>query len=628
MGPWNWAAPLAAPRIVIWPLGVTLFLNLCPSCRARVFAAVNSAQSHDRGDSVSMFLAWFCSLSRSARTGILVGSLVVSLPTNCATPNFAIVVRRALAAALTSPPSTNTEIQKILVSGRLSDLRWPDFSDYLVHLENFYKPSGYGLAWIRGTQATPQAQAVIEALEQADSKGLRSEDYNGNRWDTQLGQLGQPDTAARFDVALTICTMRYISDLRIGRVNPRHFKFGINVEHKKYDLARFVRDRLANGDDVKAALQEVEPPFPGYKRMQAALENYLKRLHEDDGEKLPEITKAVDIGMEYSGVPRLTRLLRLLGDLPPSRDVPSGNTYQGALVDGVKNFQSRHGLAPDGRLGRQTLKQLNIPLIDRVEQLRLTLERWRWVPDEFPQPPVVVNIPEFRLRAYDTRGGIVLSTNVIVGKAYRHETPVFEDEMQYVVFRPYWNVPPGIQRSEIVPAIQRDRDYVAKNNYEVVTRNGQVATSGAISEDVLQQLRAGKLALRQKPGPTNALGLVKLIFPNKHNVYLHSTPSPQLFSQSRRDFSHGCIRVEKADELAAWALAANNKAWTLEKVRAAMEDQKDEDVQVNLAKPIPVLILYATVIVDQNGVTHFFEDIYGYDAELEKVLAKGYPYPS
>jgi murein L,D-transpeptidase YcbB/YkuD len=566
---------------------------------------------------------------RSAEKAIFVGLVSVTLGVNPSVAGYSAAdARPPIGVKTSSAQDIGPALRQIIASGRLSDLRWPDFPDYQVPLENFYKLLGYDLVWIRGTRATPQARAMIEVLQQADSKGLRSEDYDANRWDARLQQLGEPGTAARFDAALTVCTMRYISDLRVGRVNPRHLKFGINVEHKKYDLAEFVRDRLVNGDDLKAALQEVEPPFPGYKRSEAALQNYLELQREDDGEKLPDIAKTVDPGMEYSGVPRLTRLLGLLGDLPPSQDTPSGSTYRGALVEGVKNFQSRHGLAPDGRLGRQTLKLLNVPLSDRVEQLRLTLERWRWVPNEFPQPPIVVNIPEFRLRAYDARGGVVLSTNVIVGKAYRHETPVFEEDLRYVVFRPYWNVPPSIQRSEIVPAIQRDRDYVTKNNYEVVTRDGQVVTSGVISEDILEQLRTGKLVVRQKPGPRNALGLVKLVFPNQHNVYLHSTPSPQLFSHSRRDFSHGCVRVEKADELAGWALALNNKGWTLEKVRAAMRDQESENVQVNLAKPIPVLILYGTAVVDPNGITHFFEDIYGHDAELEKVLAKGYPYPS
>jgi murein L,D-transpeptidase YcbB/YkuD len=214
---------------------------------------------------------------------------------------------------------------------------------------------------------------------------------------------------------------------------------------------------------------------------------------------------------------------------------------------------------------------------------------------------------------------------VIVGKAYRHETPVFERDMQYVVFRPYWNVPPSIQRTEIVPNIRSDRDYLTKKDYEIIRHNGIVVPTGTINDELLQQLVEGKLAVRQKPGPSNALGLVKLIFPNEHNVYLHSTPAQQLFSQSRRDFSHGCIRVEKPDELAAWALA-DQPQWTLAKVRSTMQAGQD-NVQVNLSKPIPVLILYGTAVVEEDDTVHFFDDIYGHDKELEEALAKGYPYP-
>jgi murein L,D-transpeptidase YcbB/YkuD len=419
--------------------------------------------------------------------------------------------------------------------------------------------------------------------------------------------------------------MRYVSDLHIGRVNPQHFKFNLDVSAKKYDLPTFLRDKLMHGADVRAELNQAEPPFAGYKRTLRALQQYMESSRQDDGEQLPVPAKPVDPGGTYDGVPRLTRLLRLLGDLPDGAASESSNVYAGPLVDAVKHFQARHGLGPDGRLGTQTLKQLNTPLSFRVEQLRLTLERWRWVPYQFPQPPIVVNIPEFGLRTYNQDGTIDLTMNVIVGKAYRHETPVFERDMKYVVFRPYWNVPPSILRSEIVPAIRKDRDYIAKKNYEVVTPQGSVVTSGTISDDILQQLSAGKLMVRQKPGPTNALGLVKLMFPNEYNVYLHSTPSQQLFSQSRRDFSHGCIRVEKPAELAAWVLR-DKPEWSLERVRAAMQTGKD-NVQVNLTNPVPVLIIYGTAVVDQQNEVHFFDDIYGYDADLEKVVARGYPYP-
>jgi L,D-transpeptidase YcbB len=525
-------------------------------------------------------------------------------------------------------PDVPTQLRGIAAAGRLPELRWPDFSDYRGHVQNFYQPAGYAPAWIRQGQPTPQALAIIDILKQADSQGLDPEDYDGGRWADRLARLqkAQAGDAAIFDAALTVCLMRYISDCHIGKINPEHFKFGLSVEAKKYELPTFLRERLVNGQDMQAELAQIGPPFAGYKRTLEALQRYLQLAKQDDGEKLPVPAKPVAPGSLYDGIPRLTRRLRLVGDLPASAVVPGdSNLYQGALVDAVKSFQGRHGLKPDGRLDAPTLANLNTPLSQRVDQLRLMLERWHWLPDRFNEPPIVVNIPEFRLRAYDSNQNIVLSMNVIVGKAFRHKTPVFEKDMRYVIFRPYWNVPPSIQHSEIVPAIQKDRDYIAKKGFEVVTQGGQLVTSGAITDDVLAQLRAGKLAVRQKPGPTNALGLVKLIFPNEYNVYLHSTPAPQLFSQTRRDFSHGCIRVEKPADLAAWVLR-DKPDWSVAQVQAAMASGKD-NVQVNLTQPVPVLILYGTAVVDPDGKVQFFDDIYGYDDELKQALAKGYPYP-
>jgi murein L,D-transpeptidase YcbB/YkuD len=523
----------------------------------------------------------------------------------------------------------SSQLRGIVSAGQLPELRWPNFSDYREHVQNFYQPSGYTPAWIRDGQPTSQARAIIELLKQADSRGLDPEDYDGSRWADRLARVQkshQANLSAIFDASLTVCLMRYISDSHIGKVNPEHFKFGLSVEAKKYDLPAFLRERLVNSPNVQAELAQIGPPFAGYKRTLEALHRYLQLAREDDGEKLPVSKKPIAPGSAYDGVRRLTRLLRLLGDLPPDTEVPDDSSlYQGALVDAVKRFQGRHGLKPDGRLDEHTLTNLNTPLSQRVDQLRLTLERWHWLPDRFTEPPIVVNIPEFRLRAFDSGGNPVLTMNVIVGKAFRHRTPVFEKDMKFVVFRPYWNVPPGIQRSETVPAIQKDRDYIAKKGFEVVTHGGQVVTSGAITDEVLAKLRSGTLAVRQKPGTTNALGLVKLMFPNEYNVYLHGTPVPQLFSQTRRDFSHGCIRVEKPAELAAWVLR-DKPDWNLERVQAAMNSGRD-NVQVNLTKPVPVLILYGTAVVDPEGQVHFFDDIYGYDDELKKVLAKGYPYP-
>jgi murein L,D-transpeptidase YcbB/YkuD len=529
-----------------------------------------------------------------------------------------------MAADAASADAAAGPLRELVTAGQLADLRWPNFADQRADVQAFYEAGGFARAWSRSNQPTPQAQAIIEVLQRAQEKGLDPEDYDASRWAARVQQLAQPTAAARFDLALTVCLMRYVSALHVGRVNPQQAKFAIAVKNSRYDLAQFLRQDLAAAPDVRTELNAAEPQFPGYRRTLAALQHYLELARQVDGEPLPAPPKNLETGGHYAGVPRLDRLLRRLGDLPAEAPLPTGDLYQAPLVDAVKRFQLRHGLTDDGRLGTGTVKQLNTPLAVRVEQLRLTLERWRWLPPDFPQPPVVVNIPEFRLRALDSSGKVVLTMNVIVGKALRHETPVFAKDMQYVVFRPYWNVPRSIQRSEIVPAIQRDRSYVAKKNYEVTTPAGQPVTSGVISDEVLEQLRTGKLAVRQKPGPTNALGLVKLIFPNEYNVYLHSTPSQQLFSRSRRDFSHGCIRVEKPEALAAWALQGNPE-WTLDKVRAAMQ-QGPDNVQVNLPRPIPVLILYGTAVTDEAGSVHFYDDIYGHDLALKKLLAKGYPY--
>lgn len=528
-------------------------------------------------------------------------------------------------------PDGQASLRAIIQAGSLPDLRWPDFSDYTKHVQKFYESYGYSLPWVKGMEPTAQAQQAIALLLKADQEGLSPEDYDGPRWSDRLAKLKPTATqssetdAVQFDAALTVCVMRYISDLHIGKVNPKHFDFGLDVEAKKYDLPEFLKGSVVDASDVGAVLAQVEPPYPGYKRTIQALHTYLELAGKDDGEQLPPANKTIAPGDSYPGVPRLTRLLTLVGDLPADANVPpDGTIYQGALVDAVKNFQRRHGRNTDGRIGAQTLADLNVPLSRRVRQMQLTLERWRWLPLEYQKSPIVANIPEFRLRAYDENFKIGVTMNVIVGKAYGHGTPVFSNTMQYVVFRPYWNVPYSITKSELIPDLTRDPDYLAKKGLEVVNSRQEVVTSGTVTSDVLQQLRASKLFIRQPPGPKNALGLVKFIFPNDFNVYMHDSPARELFSQARRDFSHGCIRLERPADLAAWVLR-DNPGWDADRVRAAMNGTTTQ--QVNLTHPIPVLIVYATVIVTEDGLVHFYDDIHEHDAALDKVLAKGYPYP-
>ena len=326
-------------------------------------------------------------------------------------------------------PSANDRawLDTTIGNGTLADLRWPNFSDYSKHLQKFFGFRNDSFWWVTGFEPTPQARQAIAVLQQAGQKGLSADDYDGPRWNDRLASLraatGQPasQAAVKFDLALTISLMRYISDIHIGRVSPKRLAFELDDESKKYDLPEFLRDHVVGASDVAGALAQVEPPYPGYRRTVQALQTYVELAKRDDGEKLPPPAapkKTTSPGDTWPGVPRLTRLLRLVGDLPADANVsPDRSVYDGPLVDAVKSFQRRHGRDVDGRIGAQTLADLNVPLSRRVEQMQWTLERWRWLPDINRKAPIVVNIPEFRLRAYDENFNVGVTMKVVVGKA-------------------------------------------------------------------------------------------------------------------------------------------------------------------------------------------------------------------
>ncbi|HTZ58874.1 MAG TPA: L,D-transpeptidase family protein [Acidobacteriaceae bacterium] len=525
------------------------------------------------------------------------------------------------------PESASSRLDAIIASGRLDDLRWPDFSGYRSHLISFYRPLGYQLAWVRNGQPTPQALELIQILENADREGLRAEDYDASRWADRLNLLRGPHTAgaeARIDAALSVSIMRYLSDLHVGRINPQHVGFEFDLSRKKLDLPTFIREQLVNGSNLQSEVAGVEPQFPAYQRLRDALPHYIDLAKQDDGEKLPNPIY-MDKGEQYAGTARMTRLLRLLGDLPQNADVPAeAKIYQGPLVDAVKHFQARHGLLPNGIVDTKTIAEMNVPLGERVQQMRLGLERYRWSPYDFNESAVLVNIPEFRLYAFDQGGKIALSMRVNVGDDYDFQTPVFEKNMLYLVFRPYWYPPPGILRQEIIPELEQDTS-LEENDLELVSATGRVMSTGNVTPAILQQIRSGTMTARQPPGPDNALGLVKFMFPNQHHVYIHDTPiSVHMFSDKERTYSHGCIHAQEPDKLAAWLLR-DLPNWDLEHVDYAMHKGPD-NVRVNLPSPVPVFIVYDTVAVADNGDVQFFPDIYGHDGVLEEELEKGYPY--
>jgi L,D-transpeptidase YcbB len=513
-------------------------------------------------------------------------------------------------------------------TSKVPNLRWPNFSDYESYVQTFYDDRNFEVAWTRDGAPTATANAFMQQFSNAAEKGLIPEDYDASRWAARVQALNDKsaDAISLFDVAMTVNVMRYISDLRIGRVNPQHFNFDININDKRYDLAEFVSDNVVDATDVPKLIAGVEPDSEDYRKTEQALTHYLdlaKQQEQAAADPLPMVAKPVSVGGAYPAADALLTRLQLEGDAAADTTLGknAGLIFNATLADAVKNYQHRHGFTEDGKLTPQAINSLNVPMTDRVAQLQDSLERWRWLPDPYLHARLMVNLPEFVLRGYDPDHKLDFTMRVVVGKVVgEHQTPVFTHMMKYLVFRPYWSVPVDIARKELVPHLARNHGYLSSMNFEVTNNKGVVLT-----DYTAKQIAQGAVMVREKPGPKNSLGLIKFMFPNQYDIYLHSTPAVSLFERTRRDFSHGCIRVQKPADLAAWVLQDQGD-WDLDKVEDAMNNGQDNKT-VSLKTPLPIVIFYLTATVGEDDQVHFFDDIYGYDAEMQKVFAKGPPYP-
>ena len=493
-------------------------------------------------------------------------------------------------------------------------------------LKATYEQRDYALLWSHLRVPTPQALAVLQTLRTADAYGLRPADYDGDEIARRFQALASNPNAteaewAEVDAVLACTALSFVSHLHAGRVDPRLAGF---------DLAAMVTpavhadllEALATHPDPSAVLAAFEPQFVHYRLLKEALAHYRVLAEDPSLTTLPPRPPAtLSQGQIYAGMPALRRLLLALGDLPASSVVPADLTLDTETVTALKRFQSLHALDTDGRLGKNTFAALTVPLAQRVRQIELTLERWRWLP-RLDAGTIIVNIPQFRLfalRSFNDHEADMLRMNVIVGKEYPHtQTPVFAADLKHVIFRPYWNVPYSILLRELLPELRKNPRHLIAQHFEIVRGGGDDATPVAITAENLNALAAGTLRLRQRPGAGNALGLIMFMLPNPYNVYLHSTPTPQLFQHARRTFSHGCIRVSDPVALAEHVLRETPEAWTAEKIRSAMDGKST--LKVPLSKPVHVLILYGTAVATEDGAVRFFEDIYGYDRQLEGLL--------
>jgi murein L,D-transpeptidase YcbB/YkuD len=554
---------------------------------------------------------------------------------------FAFGVTLASAAAL-SPLTAQVQssdeelvhatIERIVDEASHPYLRWPNFPYYQDELESFYGPIEYGLAWFEDGRLTSPARDVIGVLMAAGERGLDPEDYDAIRLDSLAVALASdadppPDLQALIDVAITIGLFRHISDLHIGRVNPANLNMGFNIEPKKYDLPALVRVAVAE-NGIGGMVAEVQPEFLQYELLEQSLPRY-RRLAEDPSLQPVPVADAFKEGEIYAGLPQLRRLLIATGDLEESEAGPTGSTrYEGEIVEAVKRFQARHGRTVDGIVGPATLESLNVPFEERVEQIELAMERMRWLPTLSGTPFIAVNVPAFELWALDPaneRGVPAANMRVVVGKSLDKQTPVFMEDMRWLEYRPYWNVPYSITARELLPHIRKDPAYLDQHDYEIVPEFGNEVQPLPATEANIEKLGSGQLKLRQRPGPNNSLGLVKFIFPNNAAVYLHSTPATQLFARTRRDFSHGCIRVEDPVGLAEWVMKNQSGGWSRDRIVEAMNG--GAPTRIVLEKPFPVIIFYTTVLVNTEGRVSFYDDIYGHDEALAGALAAGYPYP-
>jgi murein L,D-transpeptidase YcbB/YkuD len=503
-----------------------------------------------------------------------------------------------------------------------------------------YKRRDYRTAWIGGGGELPVAGALVAALAAADRDGLDPRAYGTAALGREVDELAAMERGdARFieraaivDLRLTEAFLTYAEQLAEGRVTPGEAGVRWHTRSRSIDLAALAEAVHEHGvDGVVAALR---PRHPQYEALRAARDRYLALTAMGGWSPLPEPAAdepVAERGARGPMVAALARRLEAEGDLrrgPASDGGEAGDAsrtgavavFDAAVEAALVRFQQRHGLEPDGKLGPATRAALDVPAAERLRQIELNMERWRWMPADLGDRYLLVDIPAFELRGF-YRGRQTLDMRVVVGKP-RSPTPVFSDAMRYVVFNPRWNVPASIARHEILPATRRDPGYLASQNMELV-RVGDggtvVASGGSEVEAALAAMHAGEggWRVRQRAGGGNSLGRVKFMFPNRFNVYLHDTPADHLFARAVRDFSHGCVRVERPEELAAWVLRGDPD-WSPERFARAIGSGRTSSV--NLPEPLPVHLVYWTAWVDPDGRVRFRDDVYAVDEALEAAL--------
>jgi murein L,D-transpeptidase YcbB/YkuD len=476
-------------------------------------------------------------------------------------------------------------------------------------VEHVYKDNAYQPYWTDSANILE----LMQLIEGAADHGLKPTDYNIEPLRAILQRRQQNPSAAiaaESDIMLTESLLRYGYSRRYGKADPTKLDSDFNFRRETFrnqPPAKTMQEILS-ADSLQGFIDLAAPSGPFYQRLQYWLKSY-RELAQRGG--WPKVTDGPTLRLDDSG-PRVVEIrarLAASGVLPTAAGTQSVQ-FDEDLEKAVKTFQQRHSLDADGIVGKQTIASMNVPVEQRIDQLRASLERLRWVNQEAADTLVAVNIAGFK--AFFFEGGeLKWTTRTMVGKTYRR-TPVFRGDIQYMEFNPTWTIPPGILRNDTLPAIKRDPNYLASKNIRVIDRNGKFVDPATV--DWNQYSNGVPYTLRQDPGLNNSLGTVKFIFPNKHFVFLHDTPHRELFDRPERAFSSGCIRVE--DPLTLAELLLNDPEYQRSDLQAVVDSRKTQ--RISLANTIPVLILYLTASVDESGNVLFYKDIYDRDS---KVLA-------
>lgn len=527
-------------------------------------------------------------------------------------------------------PSSPLVIDSIDVLAFYPELSISDLSNYRNELTELYQLTGSTPAWFNQSKLLPQADTAIKLLENAFLNGLNPLDYEADKLRNSWLDLIAVDTVPveeqlQFDTYLSANFIRYMHELSYGRIDAQSLDFGFDVNKKKHNAnqASLLFKSIQN-NNLNELVTELEPDLNLYRILKKKLAKY-RQLSTQPKISIPGSNQD---GESFNRIWQIKRLLTVVGDYhSDENDSLKSETeekiYADKMLSAIKKFQRRHGLDSDGIIGKETLVAMNSPFEHRVMQLELAMERLRWLPNLNDSRFIVVNIPAFKLWAFDSNnaeGKYSLTMKVVVGEALDKQTPVFMANMKYLDFRPYWNIPYSIAVKELLPDLaQAPEVYLSEHNMEFVHRFGNDAPAIELNQKSLDLLRKGELKLRQRPGKNNALGKVKFIFPNKNAIYLHDTPGQNLFARSRRDFSHGCIRVEDPENLAAFVLQSQS-GWDRISISKAMNSGNTQ--RIHLAQPIPVIIFYTTAFAEPDGTVSFFDDIYGHDKVLNKALSE------